>query len=145
MSCIIFWGGGSILHKKKRVRKARDLLLDASEAALVYKLAHGLEVGGAISHVWTREPKHVNRRRVNLHEDSVVDLFMRYTPPNTPPRTQQARHIHTSITHNPEHPNAQTTPTYTRRETRRYTGKLAERHIPTASHLPHPSSPRHPH
>jgi hypothetical protein len=65
------------------VRKARDLLLDASEAALVYKLAHGLEVGGAIRHVWTREPKHVNRRRVNLHEDSVVDLFTRHIPPNT--------------------------------------------------------------
>ena len=116
MSCIIFWGGGSILHKKKRVRKARDLLLDASEAALVYKLAHGLEVGGAISHVWTREPTHVNRRRVNLHEDSVVDLFTRNIPPNPPPRTQ-ARHAHTWTTHNPQHPNAQTKPTYTRRET----------------------------
>jgi hypothetical protein len=76
------------------VRKARDLLLDASEAALVYKLAHGLEVGGAISHVWTREPKHVNRRRVNLHEDSVVDLFMRYTPPNTPPHATSTAHTY---------------------------------------------------
>ena len=66
------------------------LLADAGKAALVDEFAYGLKVGGSVGNVRARKPKHVDGRRVNLHEHRAIDLPIPPTPHPHSERTADA-------------------------------------------------------